>query len=180
VQLLAQQAESMCFLGNGVNPSSPQTHGGGISPFNRTIKFLEVIMKFVGIDPHANRFACCRQDETGDSKELKTFELTGAGLADFFKIIDSDASVLIEAATTTFCIEGTVVRVYPNRGDDIEHDLCGAACAGDALFSAIGGGSVEIAVLRGEQEQEGTEESVHDKRGGRLFGLVGMAETGVQ
>jgi hypothetical protein len=44
----------------------------------------------------------------------------------------------------------------------------------------IGGGRVGIAVSCGGKEQEGAEESVHDKRSGRLFGLVGMAETGVQ
>jgi transposase len=82
-----------------------------IPEFRRTIKFLEERMQFIGIDLHANRFACRYRDEqtsrtevraTKKPKQTETFELNEAGLASFYTTLTQDAYVPIEAAITTF------------------------------------------------------------------------------
>jgi transposase len=64
-------------------------------------------MQFVGIDLHTNKFTCCYRDEkkTEEGKEEKqteTFDLTGHGLAAFYKTLDEETYVLAEATITTF------------------------------------------------------------------------------
>jgi hypothetical protein len=52
--------------------------------------------------------------------------------------------------------------VFDNRGND-EYDLCGAADAIPALFTAFGGKGGGIIVSRHEQGEEGSEEAVFDR-----------------
>jgi len=64
-------------------------------------------MTFIGIDLHTNRFTCCYRDENSpvdgkDGKRTETFELTGCGLADFYKTLTPETYVLVEATITTF------------------------------------------------------------------------------
>jgi hypothetical protein len=64
-------------------------------------------MNFIGIDLHTNRFTCCYRNERSSvdnpqDKRTETFELTGQGLAQFFKTLTEDTYVLIKATITTF------------------------------------------------------------------------------
>ncbi|MDR1286333.1 MAG: transposase [Treponema sp.] len=65
-------------------------------------------MHFIGIDLHTNRFTCCYRTEhsslaNGKDKRTETFDLTGPGLAAFYRTLTEDSYVLIEATITTFC-----------------------------------------------------------------------------
>jgi transposase len=73
-------------------------------------------MNFIGIDLHTNRFTCCfRTDRSkpGDPKDrvITTFELTGEGLAAFYRTLTEDTYVLVEATITTF----SFVRLFRER-----------------------------------------------------------------
>jgi transposase len=59
-------------------------------------------MHFIGIDLHTNRFTCCYREEKTADKRIQTFDLNPAGLAAFFKTVNADTYVLIEATITTF------------------------------------------------------------------------------
>jgi transposase len=64
-------------------------------------------MQFIGVDLHTNKFTCCYRDENhpGKGKEEKrteTFELNSFGLAAFYKTLDKETHVLVEATITTF------------------------------------------------------------------------------
>ncbi|MDR2739787.1 MAG: IS110 family transposase, partial [Treponema sp.] len=63
-------------------------------------------MNFIGIDLHTNRFTCCFRTErskTDDPKDrvITTFDLTGEGLAAFYRTLTVDTYVLVEATITT-------------------------------------------------------------------------------
>jgi transposase len=73
-------------------------------------------MNFIGIDLHTNRFTCCYRNERSSvdnpqDKRVETFELTDQGLAQFFKTLDEDTYVLIEATITTFAF----ARLFQDR-----------------------------------------------------------------
>ena len=59
-------------------------------------------MKYVGIDLHTNRFTCCYLFDEQGKKQTETFELDQEGLRGFYKTIDKDTSVLVEATINTF------------------------------------------------------------------------------
>ena len=59
-------------------------------------------MKYVGIDLHTNRFTCCYLFDEQGKKQTKTFGLDKEGLAGFYKTIDKDTYVLVEATINTF------------------------------------------------------------------------------
>ena len=64
-------------------------------------------MQFIGVDLHTNKFTCSYRDEHSPPEAKKgnrteTFELTGTGLADFYRTLTDDTYVLVEATTTTF------------------------------------------------------------------------------
>jgi transposase len=64
-------------------------------------------MQFIGIDLHTNKFTCSYRDETTPpeakkGKRTQAFELTGSGLSDFYKTLDDNTYVLVEATITTF------------------------------------------------------------------------------
>jgi hypothetical protein len=64
-------------------------------------------MQFIGIDLHSNRFTCCYRTEQSSLTDMKdkrteTFELTGHGLADFYRTLTADTYVLIGATITAF------------------------------------------------------------------------------
>jgi len=64
-------------------------------------------MQFVGIDLHTNKFTCCYRDEKHpvegkEEKRIETYSLTALGLADFFKTLNLETYVLVEATITTF------------------------------------------------------------------------------
>ena len=59
-------------------------------------------MQFIGVDLHTNRFTCCYRDDKKEKKETSTFELTEQGLADFFRTLNQETYVLVEATITTF------------------------------------------------------------------------------
>jgi hypothetical protein len=65
-------------------------------------------MNFIGVDLHANRFACCYRSERSSAdnprdKRIETFDLNDCGPAQLFKTLTGDTYVLIEATITTFC-----------------------------------------------------------------------------
>jgi hypothetical protein len=51
-------------------------------------------MQFIGIDLHTNRFTCCYRDERRSDRPqdrvMKTFDLTGEGLAAFYGTLTED------------------------------------------------------------------------------------------
>lgn len=58
-------------------------------------------MKHLGIDLHSNNFTYCQLKE--DSKKVKgRFDLTNEDLEKFYKMLDTDTCVMIEASTNTF------------------------------------------------------------------------------
>jgi transposase len=64
-------------------------------------------MNFIGIDLYTNRFTCCYRNERSSvdnprDKQVRTFDLTESGMAEFFKTLTGDTRVLIEAAITAF------------------------------------------------------------------------------
>jgi transposase len=87
----------------------------GVQPNNQII-FVEAVMQFIGVDLHTNRFTCSYRDgrTPPDAKKgwrAETFELTGTGLADFYKTLAPDDYVLVEATITTFAFV-RLVRPY--------------------------------------------------------------------
>jgi len=73
----------------------------GVQKFYRTIKsfFLEVLIHFIGVDLHTNKFTCCYRDDLKKKKKTITFELTGQGLADFYQKMIDKTYILIERKT---------------------------------------------------------------------------------
>jgi len=59
-------------------------------------------MKYVGIDLHTNRFTCCYLYDNSKEKKIETFDLNEEDLCRFFKTIDKDTYVLVEATINTF------------------------------------------------------------------------------
>jgi hypothetical protein len=52
-------------------------------------------MNFIGIDLRANRFTCCYRTERSktddrNDREMRTFDLTGEGLAAFYRTLTAD------------------------------------------------------------------------------------------
>jgi len=78
-------------------------------------------MNFIGIDLHTNRFTCCYRDErssvekSSKNRVIKTFELDGQGLADFFLTLTENTYVLVEATITTF----SFVRLFKERVKEV-------------------------------------------------------------
>lgn len=77
-------------------------------------------MNFIGIDLHTNRFTCCFRTErskTDDPKDrvITTFDLTGEGLAAFYRTLTADTYVLVEATITTF----SFVRLFRDRVKEV-------------------------------------------------------------
>lgn len=58
-------------------------------------------IKFMGIDLHSNRFTCCTIRMDG-SKEKATFEIKPDSLKEFYKLLDENTYVMVEASTNTF------------------------------------------------------------------------------
>jgi transposase len=133
-------------------------------------------MQFVGIDLHTNRFTCCYRDEKhpGKGKEEKlteTFELNSIGLADFYKTLNKETYVLVEATITTFAFvrlieplvkEVMVANTYElkqismgrKKTDKVDADkLCRIVkmqvLSGEKTISPITVPPVEIRELRG-------------------------------
>ena len=59
-------------------------------------------MKYVGIDLHTNRFTCCYLFDEQGKKQTETFDLNKGGLIEFYKTIDRDTYILVEATINTF------------------------------------------------------------------------------
>jgi len=72
-------------------------------------------MKFLGIDLHSNRFTCCFLFEDGSKKKL-TFDINSYQLNEFYKLLDLNTCVMVEASSNTFkfaeLIEDKVNKVY--------------------------------------------------------------------
>jgi len=64
--------------------------------------FKEILMKYVGIDLHTNRFTCCYLSDSSKEKQTETFDLNLNGLNSFYSTIDKNTYVLIEATINTF------------------------------------------------------------------------------
>jgi transposase len=80
-----------------------------IPQFRRIVKLIyrEVIMEFIGIELYTNKFTCSYRDENTPpgakkGKRTETFELTGRGLAAFYRMLTDDTYVLVEATITAF------------------------------------------------------------------------------
>lgn len=56
-------------------------------------------MKFIGIDLHSNCFTACIMDDAG-ARRMLTFDI--ADMAEFYKHLDHETYVLVEASTNTF------------------------------------------------------------------------------
>jgi transposase len=67
-----------------------------------SISFLEVLMKYVGIDLHTNRFTCCYLSDDSKTKSIMTFDIDFSGLKSFYSTIDKDTYILVEATINTF------------------------------------------------------------------------------
>jgi transposase len=77
-------------------------------------------MNFIGIDLHTNRFTCCfrtGRSRTDDPKDrvITPFDLTGEGLAAFYRSLTVDTYVLVEATITTF----SFVRLFRDRVKEV-------------------------------------------------------------
>ena len=59
-------------------------------------------MQFIGVDLHTNKFTCCYRSEKDDRKETATFGLTEQGLACFYRTLEEESYVPVEATITTF------------------------------------------------------------------------------
>jgi len=59
-------------------------------------------MKYVGIDLHTNCFTCCYLFDNSREKQTETFNLDSTGLFSFFKSIDKETYILVEATINTF------------------------------------------------------------------------------
>jgi transposase len=55
-------------------------------------------MIFLGIDLHSNNFTCCFIHEDG-AKEKRTFAITPDSLNEFYRYLDKNTAVIIEAST---------------------------------------------------------------------------------
>src|SRR4030065_2521779 len=58
-------------------------------------------MIFLGIDLHSNSFTCCFIHEDG-KKQKMTFSITPESLENFYRYLDKNTAVIIEASTNTF------------------------------------------------------------------------------
>ena len=78
-------------------------------------------MNFIGIDLHTNRFTCCYRDERSSaenpvkSREIRTFDLDGQGVAAFFRTLTKETYVMVEATITTF----SFVRLFKDLVKDV-------------------------------------------------------------
>ena len=130
-------------------------------------------MTFIGIDLHTNRFTCCYRDghSPPDGKRTETFEISMLGLADFYKTLNKETYVLLEATITTFSFarliqplvkEVIVANTYElkqislgrNKTDKIDADkLCRIlkmqVLSGESTISPVTIPPVEIQELRG-------------------------------
>jgi hypothetical protein len=64
-------------------------------------------MQFQGIDLHTNKFTVCTRTEKSSvdnpkDKQMATYDISEAGLAEYFRTTTKDTYVLIEATITTF------------------------------------------------------------------------------
>ncbi len=58
-------------------------------------------MVFLGIDLHSNNFTCCFIKEDG-TKHKMTFSITPESLENFYRYLDTNTAIIIEASTNTF------------------------------------------------------------------------------
>jgi transposase len=69
-------------------------------------------MIFLGIDLHSNNFTCCFIHEDG-AKEKMTFAITPDSLNEFYRYLDKNTAVIIEASTNTFKFAERIIdKVY--------------------------------------------------------------------
>lgn len=65
-------------------------------------------MNFIGIDLHTNKFTCCYRDENSSvenpttGRVIKTYELNAEGLSAFYRTLNGETYLLVEATITTF------------------------------------------------------------------------------
>jgi hypothetical protein len=58
-------------------------------------------MVFLGIDLHSNNFTCCFLHENG-TKQKMTFAITPESLENFYRYLNKNTAIIIEASTNTF------------------------------------------------------------------------------
>jgi len=116
-------------------------------------------MQFIGVDLHTNKFTCSYRDEHTPPEAKKgnrteTFELTGIGLADFYRTLTSDTYVLVEATITTFSfvrlIQPLVKEVIVANTYELKQ-ISLARVNTDKLDANILSRIIKMLVLAGEQ-----------------------------
>ena len=72
-------------------------------------------MTYLGIDLHSNQFTCCFLEE-GEKTVTKVFTLETASLHEFYKLLNKNTYIMVEASTNTFkfveLIEHKVKQVF--------------------------------------------------------------------